>query len=73
MIAKIVYYTGLVSMIGMFIGIVAALVWFVITTIPFFLAIVAGVVVLAGFGMLFGWAETQIDNAKKYDIDKKAK
>jgi hypothetical protein len=52
---------------------VAALTWFVITTIPFFLAILAGFTVLIGFGMLFGWAETQIDNAKKYDIDKKAK
>lgn len=69
-LAKIIYYTGIVSMIGILIGIVAALVWFTITTIPFFLAILAGFTVLMSFGMLFGWAETQINNAKKYSIDK---
>lgn len=61
-LAKIIYYTGIVSMIGIFIGIVAALTWFVITTIPFFLAIMAGFAVLLGFGMLFGWAEGVITN-----------
>lgn len=63
-LAKIIYYTGIVSMIGIFIGIVAALVWFTITTIPFFLAILAGFIVLMGFGMLFGWAEGVISTNK---------
>ena len=63
-LAKIIYYTGIVSMIGIFIGIVAALTWFVITTIPFFLAILAGFAVLLGFGMIFGWAEGIIKSNK---------
>jgi len=69
-LAKIIYYTGIVAFIGFSIGMLVALTWFVITTIPFFLAILCGLVVLVGFGMLFGWAETQLDNAKRYPIDK---
>lgn len=65
-LAKIVYYVGIVAFIGVIIGMIAAMTWFIITTIPFFLAILAGFAVLIAFGMLFGWAETQINNAKKY-------
>ena len=71
-LAKIIYYTGIVAFIGVAIGMLAAMTWFVVTTIPFFLAIMAGLALLVGFGMLFGWAETQLDNAKRYSIDKQS-
>lgn len=72
-LAKIIYYTGLVSIVGTGIGLFGAMLWFTITTIPFFLAVVAGFVALIGFGLAMGWAETQIENSKGYAIDKKAK
>lgn len=68
-LAKIIYYTGLVAMIGIAIGMFIGMLWFTITTIPFFLAIVAGFVVFAGFAMAMGWAETQIEHSKRYSND----
>jgi type III secretory pathway component EscS len=65
-LAKIIYYTGIVSLIGVAIGMFAALGWFIVTTIPFFLAILAGFAVLIVFGLAMGWAETQMDRAKGY-------
>jgi hypothetical protein len=66
MIAKIVYWAGVVSMIGIALGMAAALIWFVITTIPFALFILLGFAVLILFGLAMGWAETQMDRAKGY-------
>lgn len=63
-LAKIIYYAGIVGFIGITIGMFAALAWFIITTIPFFLAILAGFAVLVGFGLLFGWAENIINNTR---------
>ena len=63
-LAKIIYYVGIVAFIGVIIGMLAAMTWFVITTIPFFLAILAGFAVLTGFGMLFGWAEGIVSSNK---------
>lgn len=63
-LAKIVYYVGIVAFIGIIIGMLAAMAWFIITTIPFFLAILAGFAVLIGFGMLFGWAEGIVSSNK---------
>lgn len=68
-IAKIVYYTGLVSMIGIAIGLVIGLTWYVITTIPFFLAVLGAFALLVGVGMLYGWAEDTIAKDKRYKND----
>jgi hypothetical protein len=65
-IAKIVYYVGLVAMVGIGFGSIAALGWFFITTIPFALAIIAALLALTGFGMLFGWAEDTINKSNRY-------
>jgi zinc transporter ZupT len=66
MIAKIVYYTGLALMIGTGIGLVIGLAWYMITSIPFFLAVLAGIIILAGIAMLFGWAEDTIQKSSRY-------
>ena len=68
MTAKIIYWMGVVSIIGMGIGILAALGWFIITTIPFFLAILAVFAGIIALGLLMGWAETVIEQDKKYKI-----
>lgn len=67
MIAKIIYWVGVVSMIGLALGMAVALAWFVITTIPFMLFILLGFGVLILFGLAMGWAETQMENAKGYE------
>lgn len=66
MLAKMIYWTGIVSMIGITLGCLAALAWFVITTIPFFLAILAVLGVLIVLGMLMGWAESVMEKDKRY-------
>jgi predicted ABC-type sugar transport system permease subunit len=66
MIAKIVYYTGIVLMIGIGLGLIIGLTWYIITTIPFFLAVLGAFALLVGVGMLYGWAETVINNDKRY-------
>jgi hypothetical protein len=63
-LAKIIYYVGIVAFVGVGLGMFGAMLWFTITTIPFFLAILAGFAVLIGFGMLFGWAEGIIKSNK---------
>lgn len=68
MIAKIVYYTGLALMIGIGLGLIIGLTWYVITTIPFFLAVLGAFALLVGVGMLYGWAETVIQNDKRYKV-----
>jgi F0F1-type ATP synthase assembly protein I len=65
MIAKIVYYTGLVSMIGIGLGLIIGLTWYIITTIPFFLAVLSAFALLVGVGMLYGWAESVIEKNKR--------
>lgn len=67
MIANIVYYTGLVGFIGIAIGMFGALAWYIIITMPFMLAIAAGIVVLVGLGLLYGWAEDYIGRYKGYN------
>jgi uncharacterized membrane protein len=66
MIAKIVYWTMITLMIGLALGLAIALAWFTITTIPFAFFVLLGALVLVGFGLLMGWAETVIEKDKRY-------
>lgn len=68
MIAKIVYWVGIVSMIGIALGITVSLAWFFITTIPFALFIIAGFGLLIFFGLAMGWAEKEMEKEKRYKL-----
>lgn len=53
-------------MLGVGLGLIVGLTWYVITTIPFFLAVLAAFAILLGVAMLFGWAEDTIHKANRY-------
>lgn len=69
MIAKIVYWTVITLMIGLALGLAIALAWFTITTIPFAFFVLLGALILVGFGLLMGWAESVIEKEKRYSND----
>lgn len=63
-LAKIIYYTGIVAFIGVAIGMLASMTWLLITLVPFALFIILGLIVLILLGMLFGWAEGIVTSNK---------
>jgi uncharacterized membrane protein len=69
MTAKIVYWTTITLMIGLALGLAIALAWFTITTIPFAFFVLLGALILVGFGLLMGWAESVIEKEKRYSND----
>jgi hypothetical protein len=66
MIAKIVYWTMVTLLIGTALGLVIALAWFTITTIPFAFFVFLFGLVIVGLGLLMGWAESIIEKDKRY-------
>lgn len=69
MIAKIVYWTTITLMIGLTLGLAIALAWFTITTIPFAFFVLLGAIIVVGFGLLMGWAESVIEKDKRQSND----
>lgn len=69
MIAKTVYWTMVTLMIGVALGLVIALAWFTITTIPFAFFVLLFALVLIGLGLLMGWAESVIEEDKRQSND----
>lgn len=66
MIAKATHYVGITLFVGITIGMLAGLLWFIITTAPFMLMFILGFAVLVGIGILFGWAEDYIGRYEGY-------
>jgi hypothetical protein len=66
MIAKIVYWTMVTLLIGTALGLVIALAWFTITTIPFAFFVLLFGLVIVGLGLVMGWAESIIEKDKRY-------
>jgi len=66
MIAKIVYWTMVTLLIGTALGLVIALAWFTITTIPFAFFVLLFGLVIVGLGLLMGWAESVMEKDKRY-------
>lgn len=68
-LAKAIYYVGVVSMVGLAIGMGVSFIWLLVTLIPYALFFILGLLAFTGFGLLFGWAERELDRSKSYTND----
>ena len=68
MIAKIVYWTVIITMIGIAVGLGVSALWFLVTMLPFGLFFMLGILVIIGLGLAMGWAESVMEKNNRYKV-----
>jgi hypothetical protein len=66
MLAKAIYIIGIAIAIGLALGLIGFFLWVAFLMLPIMGYLILLFVGLIGFGFLFGWAEDELEKAKKY-------
>ena len=66
MLAKAIYIIGIAIAIGLALGLIGFFLWVAFLMLPIMGYLILLFVGLLGFGFLFGWAEDELEKAKKY-------
>lgn len=69
-LAKLIYITGIAIAIGLGFGSIGVVVWMAIMMLPMMGYILLGLLGMIAFGMLFGWAESQLEKSGRYGMGK---
>jgi hypothetical protein len=70
MLAKLIYIIGIAIALGLSVGTVVAAVWIAFMLLPIMGYLILLIVGLFGYGLLFGWAESHIEESRKHGLQK---